>query len=80
MDELKQAIENTKVITFSYTDKKGVGTQRKIEPYEIKGENLIGFDIDKNQYRMFKIENIQDINVTDQVYVVRTVTNEQSTD
>jgi len=38
---------------------------REVEPYEIRGGDFFGFDTEKEEIRRFKIDQIQNIEETD---------------
>lgn len=55
---LNEAIKNNQIISISYVDKKGNRSERKVEPYEIKGGKLYAYCLEKNSIRAFIITAI----------------------
>ncbi|MEG0275392.1 MAG: YafY family protein [Coprobacillus sp.] len=68
---LQQAIENTYKVTFHYYNKKG---QRDVtvNPYFIVFKwshwYILGFDNEKNEMRLFKLNRLWDLNITDKLF------------
>lgn len=50
-----------RTVYFTYTDTKGVMSQRHVEPYEIKGDTLFAWCLTRDALRRFLITEIQDI-------------------
>jgi predicted DNA-binding transcriptional regulator YafY len=54
-----QAMRERKILSFTYTDKKGKTETRRGEPYEIKNGSLFVFDHARQQIRQFFLGRIQ---------------------
>ena len=69
---IKNAIINQNVIEFSYFNSYGTNTLRKVEPLKLYFKHnawyLFGFDIKKNDYRLFKIMRMQELKLLDEVF------------
>jgi len=72
---LRKAIEDFKIISFSYRDANGATTQRLVEPYSLlwKGQNwyLHGWCLLRQDYRLFKLTRIKEMQITDQAFEPR---------
>ena len=53
-----KAVADKKDLEFTYTDAKGNVTHRILEPSEVKGGKVWGFDRGKNAPRCFSLDNI----------------------
>lgn len=71
VDKIKKAGNTTKMIELVYTDKKGITTRRKIEPYKISGNDFWGYDPQKESIRRFKIPQISGVKITNKKYQPR---------
>lgn len=75
----KKAAQEQKLLRIQYEDSKGVITDRRIEPYEIKNapdSTLFGWSIDpgssgKTGIRKFKVWNIRKAEVTEEIFQPR---------
>lgn len=69
---LKNAITNSKIITFEYYSSKGEKTNRRIEPtklsFKAKSWYLKGFCLTRNENRTFKISRMFDVRLTEEIY------------
>lgn len=54
VDKIKKAGNTTKMIELVYTDKKGITTRRKIEPYKISGNDFWGMTLRRKVYEGLK--------------------------
>lgn len=69
---IKEAILKQKVLEFTYYNTYGQETKRKVEPLQIyfkdKAWYLKSYSIDKQDYRLFKISRMKDIQVIDETF------------
>ena len=74
---LRQAIENYREIEFAYIDAAGTRSMRQVEPYALllKGQSwyLFAWCLLRQDFRLFKLIRIKDIQLTDIVYQPREV-------
>lgn len=65
----EQSINDMIQITFDYKNVSGILSHRSIQPLALRfqwyGWYLFGFDLDKKDYRTFKIARIQNLRITD---------------
>lgn len=76
LNKIKEAARDQRVIKIIYLGKDGISEGwRYIEPYSIKnfksGEGLFAWDISKNGIRLFMLNQIQDIEITNDEYIPR---------
>lgn len=64
---LQQVLVNPvpRLVEFRYTAESGGVTQRKVEPYELKGDELIGHCLERDAIRRFKLARMENIEVGD---------------
>lgn len=64
-DSLHSAVQEKKLIRFTYTDSKGTETERSIEPHMLvlKGYTwyLHGYCLNREDYRLFRLTRIRDL-------------------
>lgn len=69
---IKNAIINKNTISFSYFSSYGEMTKRKAEPlklyFKYNAWYLCAYDLDKNDYRYFKIMRMKDLKVSDETF------------
>lgn len=74
LSECKRAITNKKIIRIEYQAKNGF-SKRKIEPYKIvfkySSWYLFAFCLERNDYRLFKMNRIVSIEILDISFIVR---------
>jgi predicted DNA-binding transcriptional regulator YafY len=78
-DLCRRAALEQKILRIKYTDAKGVSTDRRVEPYEIKAapdNTLFAWSVDpgssgKMGIRKFKVWHIQSAEVTDEIFQPR---------
>ncbi|KUG04771.1 transcriptional regulator, deor family [hydrocarbon metagenome] len=72
---LRKATEDFKIISLFYLDANGAATERQVEPYSLlwKGRNwyLHGWCLLRQDYRLFKLSRIQEMQITDQSFEPR---------
>ncbi|MDD2511131.1 MAG: WYL domain-containing protein [Syntrophomonas sp.] len=78
---LRQAIENCREINFAYVDAAGIRTMRQVEPYALllKGQSwyLYAWCLLRQDFRLFKLIRIKNIQLTDKTYQPRETPMEQ---
>lgn len=57
------AIKNENVLKIDYVSVKGEHTVREILPKEWIGNLLVGWDLEKEAYRRFYVENIKTLEI-----------------
>jgi predicted DNA-binding transcriptional regulator YafY len=71
-DQLQTAERDRRRVQFGYTDKKGVRTQRRVDPYGFIVSNgrvyLVGYDHGRTDMRVFAVDNVADLAVTPQTF------------
>lgn len=74
---LKEAIEQTILVTFSYSNANGEITARSVEPYTLvlKGRQwyLQAFCIMRGEFRLFKLIRMKELQLLDETFVRRTL-------
>jgi len=72
---LHKAIEDCKITAFFYQDANGAATQRRVEPYSLLWKNqnwyLYGWCLLRQDYRLFKLVRIKELQITDQTFKPR---------
>lgn len=72
LNSIIKAAKEHRTIKISYTDSKGVVTfDRECEPYEIRGEAIYMYDLNKQSIRLFKLSNINRAVLTTNTFVPR---------
>jgi len=61
---VKEAAKNRVLLDITYRDGKGVISDRRTEPYELKDGSYFGYDVNKQGIRNFKLDGITDAVVT----------------
>lgn len=76
MEQIKQAIETRRCITFHYYYNKGEADKR-IEPYMIlfKWSNwyVFGYCKERQDFRMYKLRQLWELEVTEEIYTIREI-------
>jgi predicted DNA-binding transcriptional regulator YafY len=71
-EQLQGAERDRRRVQFGYTDKRGVRTQRRVDPYGFIVSNgrvyLVGYDHARTDMRVFAVDNVLDVVVTPQTY------------
>lgn len=68
---VNDAIQENKVLSIKYVDKKGTHSTRDIEPTEIKGDKLFGYCLNKGSIRCFIIDSILAVKPTEKIFTSR---------
>lgn len=78
-DQLRQSILAKQVISFDYLGRSASSEGRLVEPYQLyfKGQNwyLIGFDLTKQGWRLFKLPRMRNLQMEDRTFEPRQVPN-----
>ncbi|CAG9623493.1 hypothetical protein BACCIP111883_04306 [Sutcliffiella rhizosphaerae] len=73
---LKNAILSHQIIEFTYFNSSGEKSARKVEPlkliFKVKAWYLQGFCLIKNEYRIFKVSRISNVEVSQEFFTERT--------
>ena len=71
-EQLQSAQRERRRVAFGYTDKNGVRTQRRVDPYGFIVSNgrvyLVGYDHTRTDMRVFAVDNVSDASVTPQTF------------
>jgi predicted DNA-binding transcriptional regulator YafY len=71
-EQLQSAERDRRRVQFGYTDKRGVSTRRRVDPYGFIVSNgrvyLVGYDHDRTDMRVFAVDNASDVAVTPQTF------------
>jgi predicted DNA-binding transcriptional regulator YafY len=71
-EQLQGAERERRRVHFNYTDKNGVRTQRRIDPYGFIVSNgrvyLVGFDHTRTDMRVFAVDNVVDVTISPQTF------------
>ena len=72
---IKSAIENNKIISFSYTNVKGEFTERPVEPMVIMAKGftwyLYAYCLMRKDFRVFRLSRLKDVKVLDETFTRR---------
>ncbi len=72
VSELERAIRGRRLVTFDYVDSKGESTSnRRGEPYEIRGGDVFIYDLGRGGIRRFHIRNMSRLRVLPETFVPR---------
>jgi predicted DNA-binding transcriptional regulator YafY len=71
-EQLQGAQRERRRVAFGYTDKNGVRTQRRVDPYGFIVSNgrvyLVGYDHTRTDMRVFAVDNVSDAAVSPQTF------------
>jgi len=69
------AVTNRERLRFGYLDNDGVGSKRHVEPYRLVSAGrrwyLVAFDVDRDDWRVFRVDRIADVFATGARYPAR---------
>ena len=69
---IKKSIIHKNIITFSYFNSRGIHSKRQVEPlklyFKFNSWYLCAYDIDKKDYRFFKMMRMKDVDILDQTF------------
>lgn len=72
---IQQAMEESRLLAFSYTDRLGSGSCRTVEPYRLllKGMRwyLDGYCLEREDFRLFKLSRMQGLSLLDTAFTPR---------
>ncbi|XEC93775.1 helix-turn-helix transcriptional regulator [Paenibacillus tarimensis] len=78
---VKQAIEQLRLVSFTYISAQGDRTQRTVEPHTLvlKGQKwyLQAYCLQRGRFRLFKLLRMKDLAVLDEVFVRRAIPEEE---
>lgn len=66
--DLEMSIDHGNAMQIDYTDRKGVTTQRRILPIEVRNDRVYVADLDKMALRLFILASIGAYDVLDETY------------
>lgn len=79
IEQIKVAIKSLRKISFKYHSERGDGV-RILEPYKIvfkwSAWYVFGFCLERNDYRLFKLNRLSDLKLTNETFVKREVPTE----
>lgn len=71
-EQLQSAERERRRVAFAYTDKNGKHSRRRLDPYGFIVSAgriyLVGFDHDRNDMRVFAVDNISEVTITPQKF------------
>ena len=80
IEVVQQALERSRLLQFSYTDRLGNSSRRMVEPYRLllKGMRwyLDGYSLERQDFRLFKLSRMQGVEVLDTQFSPREYTPE----
>lgn len=80
LEKIRQAIKESKCITFHYCYNKGEAN-KQIEPYLIVFKwsdwYLFGFCKERQDFRMYKLRRLWNLQITDEVFTVRNISEDK---
>jgi hypothetical protein len=68
LSDLVGCIEHSNAMQIDYLDKKGVGSNRKIAPLEIRGDRFYAADLDVMGLRLFLLGSVQSFLVLEETF------------
>ncbi|ATA23981.1 transcriptional regulator [Brenneria goodwinii] len=75
LEKIKQAMNQSLLLTFNYSDGKGIKSQRQIEPYQLRLKEgnwyVHGYCIARQDFRLFKLSRITQLNISEQTFIPR---------
>lgn len=75
IQQLRKALEENKLISFCYTNAKGIGTERCVEPMslvlKISSWYLYGYCRYREDYRLFKLSRMKNLKVLEEAFKPR---------
>lgn len=78
--DISDAVEKQQLISFEYFNRSGQTNKRKVEPYRlmIKSHSryLLGFCLIRNDFRLFKLMRMSDLQILDEYFPLRELPNE----
>ena len=75
LEIIKASLSESKLLSFEYADRYGNKTARTAEPYQLVLKNshwyLQGYCLNRNDFRLFKISRMSNLNVKEELYAPR---------
>lgn len=75
IETIQQALEQSRLLRFTYTDRQGQKSNRTVEPYRLllKGMRwyLDGYSLERQDFRLFKLTRIHELILSDTEFVPR---------
>lgn len=75
LEQIKRALNESKYLSFKYSDRSGKKSSRKVEPYKLvlKETNwyLQGYCISKKDFRTFKLSRISALEIMEEMFIPR---------
>ncbi len=75
LNNINEALEKQRLITFDYFDRNGKTSSRKIEPYKLmlKAHSwyIQGFCLEKQDFRLFKLSRMSSLQILNESYTLR---------
>ncbi len=75
LETIKTALEDKKILSFDYLNQHGNETKRMVEPYQLVLKNSFwyfqGYCLKKNDFRLFKLSRISNLQVKEEFYIPR---------
>jgi len=72
---IRRAIEDSKIISFSYTNAKGEFTERHVEPMVIMAKGftwyLYAYCLMRKDFRVFRLSRLKDVKILDEIFTRR---------
>ena len=76
LETIKTALQESRLLSFTYTDRYGNRTVRPVEPYQLvlKGNQWYwqGYCRTRNDFRLFKLSRISDLQILEESFAPRT--------
>ncbi len=81
LEVIKTALQDSRLLSFEYTDRYGNRTERTAEPYQLvmKGSHWYwqGYCHQRNDFRLFKLSRMSNLRISDECFVPRNYQNPQ---
>ncbi len=75
LDTIKEALQQSRLLAFTYTDGHGNRTERMIEPYQLVLKSshwyVHAFCRSRNDFRLFRLSRMSDLRILDEMFVPR---------
>lgn len=75
LEEIKRALNESRFLSFKYSDRSGKRSNRKVEPYRLvlKDTNwyLQGYCTLKQDFRIFKLSRISEVEILEDIFIPR---------
>jgi predicted DNA-binding transcriptional regulator YafY len=68
LTDIANCITNSNCMQIDYIDRKGVGSNRKIAPFEVRGDRFYAADLDVMGLRVFLLGSVQSFAVLDETF------------